>query len=254
MNRTHARSDRDDSVGLECAFPFTVPPTLARIRKSSTPPRGKTRAGRGARPGKWLAALAALLLGVGAWEFGQGAYIHTKAQVAQLLIANAWSRTLAGERQAKPWPWADTWPVARLQLADKHIDLFVLAGADGRAIAFGPGHMFGTALPGERGNSVIGGHRDTHLSFLRDVAPGSLLSVQRPDGQRRWYRVKTAQVVDKAETWVARQEGPTRLTLVTCYPFDALTAGGDRRYVVFANAIERAADAAPLARSKDRSS
>ena len=172
------------------------------------------------------------------------------AALAQVLLRSAWTRTLETGVAHKPWPWADTWPVARLQIADRSVDLFVLAGADGRAIAFGPGHVVGTALPGERGNSVIGGHRDTHLAFLRDLAPGSLLSVQRPDGMRRWYRVKAAQVVDKNDTWVAKQEGPTRLTLVTCYPFDALRAGGDQRYVVFANAVERAAANAPAALPK----
>jgi sortase A len=248
MNRSTARSDRDDFLGVESAHPATLPGLVWPPQRTSTPPRGRSRAGRGAaaRRGKWLAALAVLLLVVGAWEFGQGFYIQAKAQVAQLLIRSAWTRTLAGERQVKPWPWADTWPVARLQLADRNVDLFVLAGADGRAIAFGPGHVFGTALPGERGNSVIGGHRDTHLAFLRDVAPGTVLSVQRPDGALRWYRVKASQVLGKTETWVTRQDGPTRLTLVTCFPFDALRAGGDQRYVVFANAIERSAEAAPL--------
>jgi len=251
MNRITARPDRDDFLGVESAHPATLPglewpPRQAKGK--STPRGGNSRAARGGatRVGRWSAVLAAVLLALGAWEFGQGFYIQAKAQVAQTLIRSAWTRTLAGERQVKPWPWADTWPVARLQLADKHVDLFVLAGADGRAIAFGPGHMFGTALPGERGNSVIGGHRDTHLAFLRDVAPGSLLSVQRPDGTLRWYRVKAAQVLDKDEVWVTKQDGPTRLTLVTCYPFDALSAGGDQRYVVFANAVERSAEAAPL--------
>jgi len=253
MNRTTARSDRDDFLGVESAHPATLPglvwpPASKSNKRTSTPPRGSSRAGRGGgRAAKWLALLAALLLAVGAWEFGRGFYIQSKAQVAQLLIRSAWSRTLAGERHVKPWPWADTWPVARLQIADRSVDLFVLAGADGRAIAFGPGHVFGTALPGERGNSVIGGHRDTHLAFLRDLAPGSLLSIQRPDGIRRWYRVKTSQVLDKKDTWVTSQDGPTRLTLVTCYPFDALRAGGDQRYVVFANAVERsAAQSAPV--------
>lgn len=256
MNRITARPDRDDFLGVESAHPATLPGLRwpPHPSKTATPPRGSSRAGRGGGAGKWLAALAVLLLVAGAWEFGQGFCIQAKAQVAQLLISSAWARTLAGERQVKPWPWADTWPVARLQLAERNVDLFVLAGADGRAIAFGPGHMFGTALPGERGNSVIGGHRDTHLAFLRDVAPGSMLSVQRADGTRRWYRVKSAQVLDKKETWVARQDGPTRLTLVTCYPFDALRAGGDQRYVVFANAVERSADAAPLAPPKGHAS
>jgi sortase A len=184
-----------------------------------------------------LASACTLLLLVGAWQLGAGLYIHAKAVLAQLLVRDAWERTLAGERQAKPWPWADTWPVARLAVPEQRIDLFVLAGANGRTIAFGPGHLFGTALPGEKGNSVIGGHRDTHLRFLRDTKVGTELHVQRPDGVWRRYRVEAAAVLDAADLWVTRQDGPTRMTLVTCYPFDAIRAGGPQRYVVFAEAI-----------------
>jgi len=110
----------------------------------------------------------------------------------------------------------------------------VLAGADGRAIAFGPGHMHGTALPGLPGNSVIGGHRDTHFAFLRDLKRGDALTVHRGDGTRRHYRVNDMQVVDKNDVYLARADGPTRLTLVTCWPFRALRAGGRERYVVTA--------------------
>ena len=58
--------------------------------------------------------------------------------------------------------------------------------------------------------------------------------VERPDGVRVFYRVVAAEVLDRREVWVAKQEGPTRLTLVTCYPFDALSADGPLRYVVVA--------------------
>lgn len=37
---------------------------------------------------------------------------------------------------------------------------------------------------------------------------------------------------------MARQDGATRMTLITCYPFHAVRAGGPLRYVVFANAID----------------
>jgi sortase A len=111
-----------------------------------------------------------------------------------------------------------------------------LAGANGRTIAFGPGHVFGTPLPGETGNSAIGGHRDTHLAFLRDVALGDEIVVERPDRRSQRYRVDWLQVLDKRETWVLKNEGPTRLTLITCYPFDAIRAGGAERYVVTARA------------------
>jgi sortase A len=182
-------------------------------------------------------AFALLLLLAGVWQLGGGLTIRAKAVLAQILVRDAWERTLKGERQAKPWPWADTWPVARMEVAEQRIDLYVLAGANGRTIAFGPGHVFGTALPGEEGNSVIGGHRDTHLRFLRETKVGTELRVQRADGAWRRYRVEAAAVLEEIDLWVTRQDGPTRMTLVTCYPFDAIRAGGPERYVVFADAI-----------------
>jgi sortase A len=101
-------------------------------------------------------------------------------------------------------------------------------------MAFGPGHAAGTAHPGDSGNSVIGGHRDTHLGFLREVRPGDALVVERPDRVRVAYRVTSAEVLDRRDVWVMEQAGPTRLTLITCYPFDALRAGGPQRYVLLA--------------------
>jgi sortase A len=179
-------------------------------------------------------SLGAALFAVGAMQFGHGAWIQAKAWLAQALIAQAWSRTLMGEREARPWPWADTWPVARLSAPALGIERYVLAGADGSAMAFGPGHLSGTPLPGAAGNSVVGGHRDTHLAFLRYLREGDELRVQRTDGREVAYRVEHANVLHKGDVWVAKQEGPARLTLVTCYPFDALRAGGPQRYVVFA--------------------
>ena len=182
-------------------------------------------------------AFALLLLLAGSWQLGGGLYIRAKAILAQILVRDAWERTLGGEHQAKPWPWADTWPVARLSVPEQDVDLFVLAGANGRTIAFGPGHVFGTALPGDAGNSVIGGHRDTHLRFLRDTKIGTEMRVQRADGTWRRYRVDAAAVLDQKDVWITRQDDLTLLTLVTCYPFDALRPGGPQRYVVFAELV-----------------
>jgi sortase A len=214
MNMSYA----DIPLGVECAWPHTV-------SGSSSP-----RVSRRGTPLARLAFVLALL--VGGWHLGQAAYIAAKAELAQVLIGKAWQRTLAGEQAVKPWPWADTWPVARLEVPDRDVNLFVLAGANGRTIAFGPGHVFGTANPGEAGNSAIGGHRDTHLRFLKDVQIGERLVIERPDGRRVTYRVSDARVVDKSAVEVLGQSGPDRLTLITCWPFDALRAGGPERYVV----------------------
>jgi sortase A len=207
------RAAHDLPLGVECAWPLSA------------------KANR--RERLWLAVVAVLLL-VGGWQAGRGLWIHAKASLAQVLIAQAWSRTLAGESAARPWPWADTWPVARLTVPRLGVEYYVLEGADGSAMAFGPGHARGTALPGSKGNSVIGGHRDTHLAFLREVKPGDAIVIERPDGARLTYRAGRAEVMDRREIWAMEQAGPTRLTLVTCYPFDTLRAGGPLRYVLLA--------------------
>lgn len=228
MNVGHG--DANVALGVECALPFAQ--GIGRDRDRD---RARARKFGGRRLSRLVVGtIAAIVAAAGLWQLGQGVYIHAKAIAAQVLIERAWIRTLHGETHVAPWPWADTWPVARLEAPKQGIDLFVLAGASGRTIAFGPGQMSGTARPGESGNSVIGGHRDTHLAFLRDVRDGDEFVVQRENGETRRYRVVSTEVLDKSDMWVARDTGDTRLTLITCYPFDALRAGGRLRYVVTA--------------------
>jgi sortase A len=178
-----------------------------------------------------------LLLAVGTWELSQGLYIRAKAVLAQELIASSWQRTLRGEKEVKPWPWADTWPVAQLSAPGQSVRLFVLAGASGRTLAFGPGHIDGTAAPGEDGNVALSGHRDTHFQFLQALEVGSPLVLQAADGVSHTYRVTGMQIVDKSDTRVLLPSERAQLTLVTCYPFDALVPGGPLRYVVFARRV-----------------
>jgi sortase A len=183
-------------------------------------------------------AALAVLLGLGTWHGAQGLYIEAKAHVAQRLVLRAWRAARAGARHARPWPWADTEPVARLRAPGQDVDLVVLAGASGRTLAFGPGHLSGTPLPGEDGNAVLSGHRDTHFAFLRRLRPGDELAVERRDGALRRYVVTGAEVVDRSEVRLLRDTGDTRLTLVTCYPFATLRPGGPLRYVVTARLAE----------------
>jgi sortase A len=172
--------------------------------------------------------------------FGQALWIHAKARLAQLLIASAWERTLAQpDLPQKPWRWADTWPVARMQWREDGTvkELYVLAGATGNALAFGPGHLMDTAHIGE-GASVIAGHRDTHFAFLRDLQPGSELALQNANGTWMNYQVADMQVKDSSIEPLLLDPAGDSLTLVTCYPFDAPLAGGPLRYVVTAQRYE----------------
>ncbi len=178
------------------------------------------------------------LLAIASWQFGEGAYIHLKAQLAQYLLQQSWQLTLHGQRQVKPWPWADTWPVARLQMPERDIDLIVLAGDTGRTLAFGPGHRFGTADIGALGSAMISAHRDTHFAFLRHIGKGDTLTVQTDDGQTHDYRIIHIEIIDSRNARLPSADDRSLLTLVTCYPFDTIVPGGPLRFVIVADKTE----------------
>ena len=186
---------------------------------------------RGRRWGRWLAALIAI---AGLSQLALGLWIPAKAALAQALLQRAWTQTVASGAEARPWPWADTWPVAKLSFHGR--DFIVLAAAGGEALAFGPSHVAGTARPGAAGISVLSGHRDTHFRDLRTLAVGDLVTVTRPDGAIRHYRVMDTAVLDRPELALPRDPGGDHLLLVTCWPFDAALPGGPERYLVWAAA------------------
>lgn len=173
----------------------------------------------------------------GVWQLGLGAWIHAKAVLAQILLEAAWSETLRTGREVKPWPWADTWPVARLSVPRLGIHRIVLAGASGSSLAFGPGHFFVSARPGETGNVVIFGHRDTHFRFLQHVQPGDYIELQSRQNRDIRYEVTDLHVVHRDDTHYLYPDDDTALTLITCYPFDAVVPGGPLRYIVMARIL-----------------
>ena len=185
-----------------------------------------------------VTTLIMVLVAIGTWQLGHGAWIYVKAQLAQYLLQHAWARTMNGERNVKPWTWADTWPVARLQAANYGVSLIVLAGASGRTLAFGPAVVndeIGTDLSG---TIVISGHRDTHFQFLQKLNDGDELLIEQPGQPDRAYRVTETQVIDGRTTGIVNDPDHDRLLLVTCYPFDAIIPGGPLRYVVTAEKLE----------------
>lgn len=183
------------------------------------------------------AGLVALLVLAGAWQLAAGAWIHVKAGVAQVLLRSAWARTehAAGSPavqhgvQHRPWPWADTAPVARLIAPRLQVDLIVLDGFSGQALAFGPG-----LVRADDGAVVLSAHRDTHFAFLRDVMPGERLEFERVGESAREFWVRETRVVDYRDAGALLGSTSDTLVLVTCWPFDAIAPGGPLRLLVFA--------------------
>ena len=174
----------------------------------------------------------AVLVVAGILSMGEGTRIYLKAILAQILLQNAWSQTRSGATKVKPWPWAEMYPVARLQVPAYDEDIIVLAGTTGKSLAFGPGHVVSSAAPGTDDNVVIAAHRDTHFAFLEHITPGEVIFLETPDGVRHRYQVYQVDILHQSKTEVMANNGVKQLTLITCYPFHAITPGGPMRYVV----------------------
>ena len=183
-----------------------------------------------------LFGFAILAIAAGLAFTGNALFIRAKAVLAQVLLEQAWQATIATGRATKAWSWADTHPVARIEFPRLNQSAIILAEAGGEALAFGPAHVAGTPLPGANGTSVIGGHRDTHFNFIKDLKPGDEITVTTNAGKRVNFRMTGATIVHAQSSGIATAGKTPRLALVTCYPFDGLQRG-KLRYVVFAKAV-----------------
>lgn len=177
----------------------------------------------------WLLAAVSFTAAVFSFD---ALWIPVKAELAQHLLERAWLRTLEGEHDAKPWPWADTRAVAILEVPRLGLREIVLEGSSGRNLAFGP-TIVNTGQFDDSSDRVLSGHRDTHFNFLKDLKNGDLLRL-RTSSEIRDYRVSWQEAIDSRRQQLVIDDSVDRLTLLTCYPFDAATAGGPLRWVVTA--------------------
>ena len=177
----------------------------------------------------WLLAAVSFTAAVFSFD---ALWIPVKAELAQHLLERAWLRTLEGEPDAKPWPWADTRAVAILEVPRLGLREIVLEGSSGRNLAFGP-TLVNTGGFDDSSDRVLSGHRDTHFNFLKDLKNGDLLRL-RTSSEIRDYRVSWQEAVDSRRQQLVVDDSVDRLTLLTCYPFDAATTGGPLRWVVTA--------------------
>ena len=179
-----------------------------------------------------LARLPFLLLaGLGLWLIGQGAAIPAKAWLAQILLERAFAQSVATGTPARPWPWADAAPVAKIRVPRLGIEEIVLSGGSGEAMAFGPTLLPGGGRLGERGTAVFAAHRDTHFRFLAKLRPGDVIEVEEINGRRTRYIAGPGRVVRYDALAVDRHARRPSIALATCWPLGG-TGRGPLRYVV----------------------
>lgn len=175
---------------------------------------------------------------IGTALFGNGLYVGGKAVLAQHLLERSWNKTLSTGEMHLPWRWMDAYPIARLSFegqADSHI---VLNTDSGQALAFGPAVISGTE---NTSMLAIAAHKNTQFQNLKNMGIGEIITLESSDGETLKYSVTHSEIMDSRSQGIAVEsaaEAPSKLALVTCYPFDALSFNGPMRYVVYAQRID----------------
>jgi|SRR6185312_7092834 len=105
----------------------------------------------------------------------------------------------------------------RLIIPEIHLDDVVVRGTSYDDLLVAPGMLEGTPLPGQSGNVVIAGHRDTFFRHVSDLNVGDRIELFSR-GQEYDYRVASQEIVSPDDTSVLANTASPQLTLVTCYP------------------------------------
>ena len=121
--------------------------------------------------------------------------------------------------------------LTRIQIPKIKLDAIITEGVSHRALTLGPGHLQYSAVPGEAGNSVIAGHRDTFFRHIYELKAGDDIYVERR-GKQFHYVVTGKRVVQPSDVSVLDSSSEARLTLITCYPVYYIGPAPERLVVV----------------------
>lgn len=176
-----------------------------------------------------------VLIAGGIFLVFQGARDWIESHWGQSVARRQFEPSLAHIRRRPRIPFhprrGDT--VAKLMIPRLGTELYVVEGVDQADLRRGPGHMTGTALPGDPGNCVIAAHRDLHFRVLKDIHEGDEIVLETPNGEFL-YRVKNLRIVSPRNTTPLQPTSGTELHLITCYPFYFL-GHAPKRFIVEAD-------------------
>jgi sortase A len=127
--------------------------------------------------------------------------------------------------------------IGRMEIPRLGVKAVVVQGDSARILQRAVGHIPNTALPGESGNVVVAGHRDTFFRRLRHVRKGDTITFSTSDG-RYEYVVESTEIVPPTHVQVLESSPQPSLTLITCYPFDYV-GSAPNRFIVRAREVKR---------------
>lgn len=153
---------------------------------------------------------------------------RTAWDAAQARFSVSASRT-ATRNAAVAEPIVPGAPVARLLIPRIGLDEIVVEGVDGDELNAGPGHLPGSALPGEPGNAVVSAHRDRHFRHFDALSIGDTLTTESSAGIQGWIIVSKRVLDENAPALFTTRDAT--LTLTTCWPIHYLGPAPERLIV-----------------------
>ncbi len=136
-------------------------------------------------------------------------------------------------------PATDGSLIGRLTIPRLHLSAMVREGVHETTLSVALGHVPSTAVPGQKGNVAIAGHRDTIFRSLRGIQKYDLIRFETPSSGSFLYEVNSIEIVDPTDVSVLQASPESELTLVTCYPFYYVGAA-PKRFIVKAREVDRA--------------
>jgi len=190
------------------------------------------------RAARWIEicfwALGCLALGYCAFLWGRSEYDQAEGNWA-LEHSLPGDPLTAPERASRPSQNAEGSLVGRIDIPRLDLSAVVFEGTTDKTLSRGVGHLRGSAGPGERGNLVLAGHRDTFFRELRKIRQGDEVNIKGPDGEFE-YQVESTAIVEPNQTEVLKPGDGSTLTLITCYPFYFI-GNAPERFIVRATKV-----------------
>ena len=184
-------------------------------------------------------ALASVLLAAGLLALGYAAYVVIDAKAYQASERRRFeaARREAASETAAPAPVLLVGgSVGEIRIPRLGLAAMVVEGDSAAILRRAVGHLADTALPGDEGNVVLAGHRDTFFRPLKQVRAGDVITLTTRTGAFE-YLVESTAVVSPSDVQVLQPTGGRTLTLITCYPFSYIGRAPDR-FIVRARATE----------------
>lgn len=191
----------------------------------------QTRIARPTR-GYTIRIICRLLFVLGSLALGYAGFGFADAHLYQAVEIRKFERAV-GPVKARIFGDGDI--LGEIQVPRLHIDAIVVQGDSNADLRHAAGHLPESALPGERGNIVLAGHRDTFFRPLRNIRRGDEITFKAASGSFQ-YRVESTEVVAPSDVRVLATSTGHNLTFITCFPF-YFVGPAPNRFIVHATEL-----------------